>query len=107
MKVRKDTFRNVWLIAVVTMFSSCTDKSGTISNKADLDKDDSVEKLNKQKDAIVPFFSPMKIERGDWLDTQNEPGETFEQYIVSNPTLPTKERNTIYRSGNLPKNRIA
>lgn len=59
-------------------------------------KDDRVEVLNKQKDAVVTFFKPMKVYDGDWLDSQKESGETFEEYLASNPTLPTAERRTIY-----------
>ena len=58
--------------------------------------DPNVEKLKKQRDAITPFYEPMKVQEGDWLDSQHEPGQTFEEYIVSNPTLPTAERKTIY-----------
>jgi archaemetzincin len=32
----------------------------------------------------------------DWLASHNEPGQTFDEYINSNPTLPTEERKTIY-----------
>ena len=55
-----------------------------------------VAKLKRQRDAIVKFFEPMKINEGDWLETQKESGETFEEYIISDPTLPTDERRTIY-----------
>ena len=59
-------------------------------------KDNRAEKLAKQKEAVVRFFEPMAIHDGDWLVSQKEPGETFEEYISSNPTLPTEERRTIY-----------
>jgi archaemetzincin len=52
--------------------------------------------LNKIKEAIAPFFKPMKVQPGDWLDSFSENGQTFEEYLVCNPTLPTKERHTIY-----------
>ena len=46
---------------------------------------------------IEPFFKPMgKPKAYDWLGSHNEPGQTFEQYINSNPTLPTAERRTIF-----------
>ncbi|MGD9627847.1 MAG: archaemetzincin [Pyrinomonadaceae bacterium] len=46
---------------------------------------------------IEPFFKPMGIPgQHDWLWTHKEPGQTFDEYIVSNPTLPTDERRTIY-----------
>lgn len=96
MKVRKDTFQKVWLLAVLAMLSACSDQTRTLSNKTVSAEDEAIEKLKKQKDAIVPFFEPIKTESGDWLENQKESGETFEEYIASNPTLPTAERRTIY-----------
>ncbi|MDM7924338.1 MAG: archaemetzincin [Pyrinomonadaceae bacterium] len=60
------------------------------------EKDDKVRRLEMARDAVVPFFQPMKVLDGDWLKSQKEAGETFEEYIASNPTLPTNERRTIY-----------
>lgn len=46
---------------------------------------------------IAPFFAPMG-EPGpyDWLASYKEPGQTFEQYLDSNPTKPTTERRKLY-----------
>jgi len=33
---------------------------------------------------------------GEWLSQHGEPGQTFEQYLKSNPILPTANRRTIY-----------
>jgi archaemetzincin len=96
MKVYKYTFRYLWLLAAFVLLGACSDQAETVSNKTDSDKNETIENLKKQRDAIVPFFSPMKIQSGDWLENQKEPGETFEEYIASNPTLPTAERRTIY-----------
>lgn len=38
----------------------------------------------------------MTVREGDWLDQHPEDGETFEEYLKSNPTLPTAERRSIY-----------
>ena len=75
--------------------SGCSPTEQTVSNAAPK-KDARVEILNKQRTAVVRFFQPMNIQDGDWLKTQRENGETFEEYIASNPTLPTAERRTIY-----------
>ncbi|MEQ1646173.1 MAG: archaemetzincin, partial [Pyrinomonadaceae bacterium] len=32
----------------------------------------------------------------DWLGSHNEPGQTFDEYLDSDPTKPTKERQKIY-----------
>jgi archaemetzincin len=56
----------------------------------------SIEEIYRIKEKVVPFFKPMKIELGDWLESFPENGQTFEQYLNSNPTQPTAERKTIY-----------
>jgi len=46
---------------------------------------------------VAPFFKPMgKPQPADWLVGHNEPGETFDEYLASEPTVPTLERQTIY-----------
>ncbi|HEV8591021.1 MAG TPA: archaemetzincin [Pyrinomonadaceae bacterium] len=46
---------------------------------------------------IEPFFKPMgEPGPNDWLAHFNEKGQTFDEYLDENPTLPTKERGTIY-----------
>lgn len=43
------------------------------------------------------FFSPMgKPASYDWLGAHKEPGQTFEEYLQSDPTRPTAERRTLY-----------
>jgi len=47
--------------------------------------------------AVKPFFSPLPVPGpSDWLATFHEPGQTFDEYLNSNPTVPTEERKTIY-----------
>ncbi|HMQ02433.1 MAG TPA: archaemetzincin [Pyrinomonadaceae bacterium] len=58
--------------------------------------DERAERLKLQKAAIERFFRPMKVESGDWLATQREAGETFEEFLASSPTLPNVQRRTIY-----------
>ena len=74
----------------------CGRMAETTSKTTTPAKDPRVEVLLKQKTAVERFYKPMHVEEGDWLATQKEPGETFEEYIGSNPTLPTEERKTIY-----------
>ncbi len=33
---------------------------------------------------------------GEWLDTHPEPGQTFDEYLATNPNRPTTERTTLY-----------
>jgi archaemetzincin len=46
---------------------------------------------------IEPFFKPMgRPLSNDWLETHNEPGQTFEEYLDADQVKPTKERQKIY-----------
>lgn len=72
-------------------FCSCSSDNSDVINSAL-----STEKLSETKSKVVPFFKTMEIQPYDWLETLPENGQTFEQYLVANPTLPTTERNTIY-----------
>lgn len=59
--------------------------------------DERAQKLVKIKDSVAPFFKPMgEPDDYDWLASFKEPGQTFEQYVVGNPTLPTATRRVIY-----------
>lgn len=84
----------VIFFAVLLTFG-CSTSETPVANSTPA-KDERAAKLELQKEAVVRFFKPMKVEDGDWLDTQKESGETFAEYIASNPTLPTAERRTIY-----------
>jgi archaemetzincin len=77
-------------------FLGCAEPDGTASNAAAPAPDPRIEHLKRSREAVVPFFERMRTEEGDWLSSQFEPGETFEEYIASNPTLPTAGRRTIY-----------
>ncbi|HEY2866631.1 MAG TPA: archaemetzincin [Pyrinomonadaceae bacterium] len=47
--------------------------------------------------AVEPFFEHLgQPGPTDWLATFHEPGQTFAEYLKSNPTVPTPERHTIY-----------
>ncbi len=59
-------------------------------------RDDRVAELSESKNALVKFSRPMVVQDGDWLASHPENGETFEEYVDSQPTLPTTDRNTIY-----------
>jgi archaemetzincin len=82
--------------ALLLLLLACSNQENSSSNTAAAPTDPKIEKLKKQRDAVVRFYRPMKIQAGDWLKSQHEPGQTFEEYIVSSPTLPTAERRTIY-----------
>ena len=81
---------------IALLFGGCTTTSDTAANSAGVAVDQH-SGLRSSMRAIEPFFQPMeKPGRYDWLASFKEPGQTFDEYISSNPTLPTAERNVIY-----------
>jgi len=56
-----------------------------------------VKELRDAIKRLEPFFQPMgKPQHSDWLASHNEPGQTFDEYLDSNPTKPTAGRTRIY-----------
>jgi archaemetzincin len=46
---------------------------------------------------LEPLQKPLgKTQPGDWLASHEEPGQTFEQYVNSQPAIPTRQRGVIY-----------
>jgi archaemetzincin len=86
------------LLFFVLAASACSASEPSTANTAaaSVKEDKRSEKLSRQKDAVVRFFSPMVVRDGDWLASQKEFGETFDEYVASNPMLPSAERRTIY-----------
>lgn len=88
------------VFAILLLLTSCSAPTpppatagGTDSPPASTDFKDLRGDIKK----IEPYFKPMGIPGpSDWLRSNKEPGETFDQYIDSKPTLPTKERGIIY-----------
>jgi archaemetzincin len=59
--------------------------------------DDSLTTLRNFIDKLRPLHTKLgEPKPGDWLSIHNEPGQTFREYIGSNPVLPTSNRRTIY-----------
>jgi len=85
------------LIAVLSfIFMACStpDPSGNLI--APKTPDDAPE-LRAAIKKVEPFFERMHPpEQYDWLGSHREPGQTFEEYLNSNPTKPTSERQKIY-----------
>lgn len=87
-----------WLIVLFFAFLlGCQSNSDLTNSNSNPQKyDERTAKLFKTKEKIVPFFQPMQVQEGDWLESFYEEGQTFEQYLNANPTLPTSSRQTIY-----------
>lgn len=95
--IPSNAFVRLAILFFALLLAGCPASEPAASNAvAPAREDKRAEKLSKQKEAVVRFFEPMVIHDGDWLVSQKEAGETFEEYIAANPTLPTPERRTIY-----------
>ncbi|MCA1590089.1 MAG: archaemetzincin, partial [Acidobacteria bacterium] len=47
--------------------------------------------------SVELFFQPMgPPQKFDWLAAFHEPGQTFDEFLQENPTMPTAERRSIY-----------
>lgn len=90
-------FASVFSLIVAVVFAACSVQE-PVANKSD--PRGTGHDLSALRDAIKmvePFFKPMgKPEQFDWLQNNKEPGQTFDEYIDSNPTIPTAERRVIY-----------
>jgi len=71
--------------------------SETAPPAVSVQRDPQLESLRSDIKKIEPFFKPMGIPgREDWLWDNKEGGQTFDEYIDSNPTVPTEKRKVIY-----------
>lgn len=88
----------VMIALTATLLSSCGGKDEYLSsNKDDVTRSKQTEELRSAMKKVEPFFKPMgKPEAYDWLGAHQESGQTFEEYLESDPTKPTNERQKIY-----------
>lgn len=84
------------LLGLAIFLAGCQPAAETATNSTGLPPDKEAAKLSVAKEKLAPFFEPMRVQDGDWLESFPEDGQTFEEYLTSNPVLPTAERKTIY-----------
>lgn len=86
-------------VCVCLLIAACSSKPDDASSNiaaAQAAKKENAE-LRRTIKLIEPFFQRMgKPSAYDWLGSHKEPGQTFEEYIDSDPVKPTKERQKIY-----------
>lgn len=90
----------ILMILFLSANSACENKENLQESNYTIKTQSSVkipENLIKAIKAIEPFFKVMgEPSQDEWLASFKEGGQTFEQYINNNPTLPTAERRTLY-----------
>lgn len=89
------------LILSLLLISCSTNKKQSAANSNNPANDKKhlqpAEEYKKLIASLEPFFEPMNPpEPEEWLATFKEKGQTFEEYINDNPTLPTEQRQTLY-----------
>lgn len=86
-----------FLLAVFCLSCNTTSDQPASNMTAAREAKKEIQDLRGAIKKVEPFFKPMgKPDQYDWLGTYKEPGQTFEEYLDSDPTEPTRERQTIY-----------
>ena len=88
-----------WLL-ILTLLAGMAD-GGHFTAAADQPpkqrRPDEMATIRKAMAAVAPLFrSKGKPRPSDWLANHSESGQTFDQYIASDPNRPTPARTTIY-----------
>ena len=87
----------IFISVCLLCLSACTNVERAGSAEITDTRDVRLESLRADIKKVEPFFKPMGIPgRYDWLWENKEGGQTFDEYISGNPTLPTDERKIIY-----------
>ncbi|MEX2215842.1 MAG: archaemetzincin [Phycisphaeraceae bacterium] len=91
----------ILFLAAIALFSLVIQPRSTVAEKNDYRDDQAdgrlVGSLTVQIDALGPLHKPMpKPGPGDWLAQHKEHGQTFLDYVRSDPVRPLGKRNTIY-----------
>ncbi len=81
-----------WLLFwVVTAKTASSQSLSTVQDRQTLAR------LQKLSETLVPLHQKMlPVRPGDWLESHSEKGQTFSQYVRSNPIAITASRNMLY-----------
>ena len=87
----------VFTLVIASFACSATDTKPTSNMSEAREAKKELKELREDIKKIEPFFKPMgKPLQFDWLASNQEPGQTFDEYIDSNPIVPTDDRKIIY-----------
>ncbi len=82
---------------VALLLLSCSEERPASNMAAAREAKKEIKELREAMKKVVPFFTAMgKPGTDDWLASHNEPGQTFEEYLDSDPTRPKQERQKLY-----------
>ena len=93
--------KNIYITILAFAIAGCGISHQSESQKNTNQLNDTAEnkifKLRKSIKSVEPFFKPMNEPQPDeWLASFKENGQTFDEYLNFQPTLPTEKRKTIY-----------
>lgn len=91
---------SILILSLLLISCSADEQKLEVNSNISTDERPLIQPTTESKKLIIslePFFEPMNPpEPDEWLATFKENGQTFEQYINQNPTLPTSQRQTLY-----------
>jgi archaemetzincin len=92
--------RRLWF-AVVGLFCfvglACNDSAAPAADPAPARSAGELAAIHDATARVKPLYQPKGTPQpGDWLESHPEQGQTFDQYLKSNPNRPTSARTTIY-----------
>jgi len=91
------TIAAFWLLIAVSSCAHDTKNSPNSAAAVPQSADKRIDSLRRAMAAVTPFFQKLPPPGPtDWLAKFKEPGQTFDEYLDSDPTVPTVERHTLY-----------
>jgi archaemetzincin len=95
---RRATLLYALLLCAALATADCrTAPKGTAAHPGERPAPSSPEGLRTAIEKVRPLHKPLGPPLpGDWLETFQEPGQTFEEYLRGNPTRPSGERRVLY-----------
>jgi archaemetzincin len=80
-------------LAILLAAASCNTSDGGAPEVSEAERSRLPEPYKK----LLPLHTPLgRPQPGDWLDRHDEAGQTYQQYLRSDPVKPTKARGILY-----------
>ena len=97
MKPRAAALSALLLLAALAAADCRTATKETAGRSAERPAPSSPEALRGAAEKVRPLHKVLGLPQpGDWLETFHEPGQTFDEYLRSNPTRPEGVRRVLY-----------